>query len=232
MPKLLPPKNDPKATVVWALMVTAVVMTAGKLARGDVPRPRSYISLLAVGMILSALSSFAPQVAAPLSVVVLLSTLYSQGSAVLSRIFNPSVTGPLQVGIFAGGDLPGQGGVGSVTGGAGGTAAVKTIIAAYKAAFPGRAIGGICTPGSVACSEHPFCNAVDLPQVDADSNPNPGNQVAAWAVGSSNRLPISQVIWNRRIWTVTSPTWRPYHGPSDHTDHVHISGSPLLSTCA
>ncbi|NHC12689.1 hypothetical protein [Motilibacter deserti] len=40
----------------------------------------------------------------------------------------------------------------------------------------------------------------------------------------ARRMGVMYVIWNRRIWSTSSPTvWRPYHGASAHTDHMHIS---------
>lgn len=39
------------------------------------------------------------------------------------------------------------------------------------------------------------------------------------------RLGLMYVIWNRRIWSVTTKSWQDYHGTSPHTDHVHFSFS-------
>jgi hypothetical protein len=41
----------------------------------------------------------------------------------------------------------------------------------------------------------------------------------------ARRMGVMYVIWNRQIWSAyrASEGWRPYHGASAHTDHVHIS---------
>lgn len=43
----------------------------------------------------------------------------------------------------------------------------------------------------------------------------------------ARRLGVMYVIWNRQIWSSHrhSEGWRPYHGASAHTDHVHVSFS-------
>ncbi|TCB99603.1 hypothetical protein E0H26_03330 [Micromonospora zingiberis] len=50
-----------------------------------------------------------------------------------------------------------------------------------------------------------------------------GNNLAAFLVRNADRLGVYYVIWNRQIWFVTSNTWSSYSGPSNHTDHVHVS---------
>jgi hypothetical protein len=49
-----------------------------------------------------------------------------------------------------------------------------------------------------------------------------GNNLMAFAVRNADRLGILYVIWNRMIW-FPATGWKTYHGPSNHTDHVHIS---------
>jgi hypothetical protein len=41
----------------------------------------------------------------------------------------------------------------------------------------------------------------------------------------ARRMGIMYVIWNRQIWSAyrAEEGWRPYHGASAHTDHVHLS---------
>ncbi|MCU1375593.1 MAG: hypothetical protein JWO68_2879 [Actinomycetia bacterium] len=41
----------------------------------------------------------------------------------------------------------------------------------------------------------------------------------------ARRMGVMYVIWNQRIWSAyrADEGWRPYHGASAHTDHVHIS---------
>ena len=49
-----------------------------------------------------------------------------------------------------------------------------------------------------------------------------GNNLMAFLVRNADRLGILYVIWNRQIW-FPATGWKSYHGPSNHTDHVHVS---------
>ena len=49
-----------------------------------------------------------------------------------------------------------------------------------------------------------------------------GNNLMAFLVRNADRLGIYYVIWYERIWFPTRG-WSAYHGPSAHTDHVHVS---------
>ncbi|MEU1842333.1 coiled-coil domain-containing protein [Micromonospora sediminicola] len=49
-----------------------------------------------------------------------------------------------------------------------------------------------------------------------------GNEVAAFLIRNADRLGIYYVIWNRQIW-FPATGWSSYSGPSNHTDHVHMS---------
>ncbi|MDG4795826.1 hypothetical protein [Micromonospora sp. WMMD1082] len=49
-----------------------------------------------------------------------------------------------------------------------------------------------------------------------------GNNLAAFLVRNADRLGIYYVIWNRQIW-FPATGWSSYSGPSNHTDHVHVS---------
>ncbi|GAA2491652.1 coiled-coil domain-containing protein [Winogradskya humida] len=49
-----------------------------------------------------------------------------------------------------------------------------------------------------------------------------GNEVMAFLVRNADKLGILYVIWNRMIW-FPATGWKNYHGPSNHTDHVHVS---------
>ncbi|MEV4703697.1 hypothetical protein [Actinoplanes sp. NPDC049316] len=49
-----------------------------------------------------------------------------------------------------------------------------------------------------------------------------GNNLMAFLVRNADRLGILYVIWNRMIW-FPATGWKNYHGPSNHTDHVHVS---------
>lgn len=57
-----------------------------------------------------------------------------------------------------------------------------------------------------------------------------GNPIAEHAIANWQRLSITYVIWNRRIWDQRNGLgWVPYKGASPHIDHVHISFSPNAS---
>ncbi|MFC7549293.1 coiled-coil domain-containing protein [Plantactinospora sp. GCM10030261] len=49
-----------------------------------------------------------------------------------------------------------------------------------------------------------------------------GNNLAAFLVRNADRLGIYYIIWYKQIWFPTTG-WSSYSGPSDHTDHVHMS---------
>jgi hypothetical protein len=49
-----------------------------------------------------------------------------------------------------------------------------------------------------------------------------GNNLMAFLVRNADRLGIYYVIWYKQIWFPTRG-WSTYHGPSAHTDHVHVS---------
>ena len=46
--------------------------------------------------------------------------------------------------------------------------------------------------------------------------------VPPFVIANFRALGVKYVIWYRRIWT-PSQGWHDYDGPSDHTDHVHVS---------
>ncbi|WP_428962400.1 coiled-coil domain-containing protein [Micromonospora fluostatini] len=49
-----------------------------------------------------------------------------------------------------------------------------------------------------------------------------GNNLTAFLVRNADRLGVYYVIWNRQIWFPANG-WSSYSGPSNHTDHVHVS---------
>jgi len=49
-----------------------------------------------------------------------------------------------------------------------------------------------------------------------------GNNLTAFLVRNADRLGVYYVIWNRQIW-FPATGWKSYSGPSNHTDHVHVS---------
>lgn len=51
---------------------------------------------------------------------------------------------------------------------------------------------------------------------------NYGNNLMAFLVRNADRLGVLYVIWFKQIW-FPATGWKSYHGPSAHTDHVHVS---------
>jgi len=58
-----------------------------------------------------------------------------------------------------------------------------------------------------------------------------GQRVIDWLLANdainARRLGIMYIIWNERIWAAyqREDGWRPYHGPDNHTSHIHFSFS-------
>jgi len=90
-------------------------------------------------------------------------------------------------------------------------------IAYVKQAWGLDAFGWRAT-GSVPGSDHPKGLALDIPVRSVGL----GEQIARWFLDHAQAFGTSYVIWNRRIANPGQP-WRPYSGPSPHTDHVHVS---------
>lgn len=118
-----------------------------------------------------------------------------------------------------------------------GTKAVDKIIGFVKR-IPGIGkhvhVGTICGPGSVAGSQHPMCNAVDLTtDTHAQLVTLFHTVLTAAKVGA---IPASEVIGpggpagGKGLIATAARGWslRPYTGPNSHQGHVHVSGSPLL----
>jgi hypothetical protein len=76
--------------------------------------------------------------------------------------------------------------------------------------------------GSVPNSSHPKGLAGDLMTNNIPNGKAVGDRLAADAVASASSFGITEVIWYKRIWS-KEKGWRDYNGPSDHTDHVHIT---------
>lgn len=79
-------------------------------------------------------------------------------------------------------------------------------------------IGGWREHGSVPESDHPKGKALDF----MTKNSKQGTALANDVVQNYKSWNVKYVIWNRHIWS-PSRGWRKYNGPSDHTDHVHVS---------
>lgn len=77
--------------------------------------------------------------------------------------------------------------------------------------------------------EHPKGRACDWSLRDSgfsraanDDQMRYGNNLTAFLVRNADRLGILYVIWYKEIW-FPATGWKSYSGPSDHTDHVHMS---------
>lgn len=96
---------------------------------------------------------------------------------------------------------------------------VKAAAEKYGPQFGITDIGGYRAVGSVAKSDHPKGLALDF-MVNAKSDKARGDALAAALLADST---TTYVIWDKHIHSKDSRGWRPYSGPSDHTDHVHAS---------
>lgn len=79
-------------------------------------------------------------------------------------------------------------------------------------------IGGYRSHGSVPGSDHPKGRALDF----MTSNRSRGTSLANDVIKNAKKWNVKYVIWYRYIWS-PGRGWRKYSGPSDHTDHVHVS---------
>lgn len=66
-------------------------------------------------------------------------------------------------------------------------------------------------------SAHNQGNAVDITH-----DPKNGADCEAWRHIAIKDPRTDNVIWNREIWSVRFPAWRPYNGANPHTHHMHI----------
>jgi hypothetical protein len=77
--------------------------------------------------------------------------------------------------------------------------------------------------GGVALSLHAEGRAIDVGfPVSRPDGHHMGQLLAAHMAKHHADLGVQCVIFARRIWSNTHPTWRPYTGAADHFDHVHI----------
>ena len=105
------------------------------------------------------------------------------------------------------------------------------------AAFPASrnlGIGRVCE--AVGVSEHKEGRAFDWGiAADDPAQRAAADEVLAWMLGPdpatgepfaiARRLGVMYVIWDGQIWSAFRATdgWRPYVGPSEHRDHIHVS---------
>lgn len=68
-------------------------------------------------------------------------------------------------------------------------------------------------------SDHNTGKALDL-GVD---NAIKGDAAVAKLQTEAQQKNIKYIIWNRKIWSPTTNTWKPYKGKDPHTTHIHIS---------
>lgn len=73
--------------------------------------------------------------------------------------------------------------------------------------------------GSVSGSDHPKGLALDF----MGSNRAKGDALVSDVIANAGAWNVTYVIWQRRIWTRESGSWKSYSGPSPHTNHVHVS---------
>lgn len=84
-----------------------------------------------------------------------------------------------------------------------------------------KIIGGL-GPGSVPGSDHPKGRALDFMINNVSRGKARGTALANDIISHYRDWNVKYVIWNRYIWS-PGKGWRRYHGPSPHTDHVHVS---------
>lgn len=85
-----------------------------------------------------------------------------------------------------------------------------------------KSIGGFREHGSVPGSDHPKGRALDYMINNISNGTKVGTSLANDIIKNYKSWDVKYVIWNRYIWS-PSKGWRKYSGPSDHTDHVHVS---------
>lgn len=107
------------------------------------------------------------------------------------------------------------------------TPGAKTLMAWSLANYPPGTNLGIFNPrnvrGGVALSLHAEGRAIDVGYPVSRPDGHHMGQVLAGHMATHHAdLGVQCVIFARRIWSNTRPTWRPYTGTADHFDHVHI----------
>jgi hypothetical protein len=89
-----------------------------------------------------------------------------------------------------------------------------------------KTIGGI-GPGSVPGSDHPNGRALDFMINNVKNGHARGQALADYVLKNAKNMAVKYVIWNKYIWypggNGHAQGWHRYSGPSDHTDHVHVS---------
>lgn len=112
-----------------------------------------------------------------------------------------------------------------------GSESLRLIHAAYFGRFPSHESWGIynCRPiaGSTSWSQHAWGNAEDF------SDDGVASEVAErWLWANRNRLPISELIGRRKVWSRAraSEGWRALSSSAhQHLDHWHVSAHGLMT---
>jgi hypothetical protein len=97
---------------------------------------------------------------------------------------------------------------------------VRAAANSLGAQFGIKTIYGVSS-GSVPNSDHPKGLALDFMISNLSGGKAIGDALAAYVLNNMAALGVKYVIWYRRINDGSG--WRPYSGPSSHTDHVHVS---------
>lgn len=93
---------------------------------------------------------------------------------------------------------------------------------------PWQTSGGIYAcrnvAGTSSFSEHAEGRAYDafVPMKSGKANNALGDQIINLLGPHGKRLGIQTMIWDRKIWSASSPAGRYYGGASPHYDHIHI----------
>jgi LysM repeat protein len=111
-----------------------------------------------------------------------------------------------------------------------GVVAFSELVLSYWGHGGSYGITRACNVG--AQSEHKEGRAWDF-KLNSDDYADQvvGQRVIDWLLAddavNARRLGIMYIIWNERIWATyqREDGWRPYHGPDNHTSHIHFSFS-------
>ena len=104
-----------------------------------------------------------------------------------------------------------------------GTLPVDIVVGTLRTNYPGISIGGIYScrtiSGSGTLSQHAYANAADV--FGTSSNLNEA-AYGMLALARGGYIPVSQILWDYKNLITGRYV-------SDHTSHIHFTGSPLLS---
>lgn len=77
--------------------------------------------------------------------------------------------------------------------------------------------------GSTSWSQHAWGNGLDI-----HASFEVMRDLSEWLAdeAKAGKLDIAQILFNSRVWT-PSEGWRTANLSTPHTDHIHVSGSPM-----